>query len=348
MAQLLGAPDGPSSCVDEEGALLPVDGSADDDPIPDEMFDSGEDCSDAPGVKGAVCIPAGALLLGDLAAFGEEGAFDSSPERVARVPRFWIDRHEVTVARYRAALANGLERPSGPQLYNNVHPLASSPGQNTDTQCTWNDAPKTREREDHPLSCIDWQSARDFCVHVGGELPTEAQWEHAATSAGRAIEVTHPWGEPEPPDCHRAVFGRFADPTDAAITNQKEKMVDIFTRLSGACREEHGFGPLPVGSADDVTQLGVVDMGGSVSEWVLDAAYPYDHPCWASQPIDNPACSDVEPPLRGVRGGSWAFGAHWITGATRGGARPSQGTRPTTYLGFRCVYHAPPSEETYP
>jgi formylglycine-generating enzyme required for sulfatase activity len=164
---------------------------------------------------------------------------------------------------------------------------------------------------DYPVNMVSWPKAKVFCEKQGKSLPTEAQWEWAATGGDRR---KWPWGN-EPPNCQRADF----------------TVEDLVT--PGGDHGCHGGGPSPVGAhpeGDRILPTGRIhDLGGNVWEWCLDSYLPY-----SGQREVDPLHLRGEGGNHVVRGGGWNRSARGITTAFRGAAIV---TYQVPGLGFRCV-----------
>jgi formylglycine-generating enzyme required for sulfatase activity len=315
-----------ATCIDTEASLVPALGA----PL---VSDAGGPppavaCEPADSGDAVACIPAGLVVLGSSDGLGL-GEVDTTPERATWLPGFWIDRHEVTVARWRAAIASGLSVELRDQPYANDAPLGTNPF--SGAVCSFSSTPLGRE--DFGLSCISWYGARAFCNFYGGDLPTEAQWEYVASAAGRPYATSFPWGD-EPPTCERAVYGRL----NVDLTGTAE--------CYDAANPAATFGPTPVnareGPTGDVTPgTGVVGLGGGLSEWIHDAFAPYAGACWSAAKIASATCEDPDAPLRVIRGGAWWSQRLFTLGALRERLPPGSG-RLLSIIGFRCAYPARP------
>lgn len=210
-----------------------------------------EACS-APPID-MVYIAAGVFDMGSTS-----GAPDEQPVHTVSLPAYYIDRTEVTVGRFEECVTAGACSRS--HFVRNEDKPYCNFGEPT--------------RRDHPMNCVDWQGATEFCTWLGRRLPTEAEWEHAA--GGRKPRA-YPWGEEEP-SCHLAVMKGESD---------------------DGCGEDRTW---PVGSrAAGVSEFGLFDMAGNVWEWVADW---YDERYYAVSPGVSPKGPDSGT-RRVMRGGSW-------------------------------------------
>jgi formylglycine-generating enzyme required for sulfatase activity len=127
-------------------------------------------------VEEMALIPAGPFLMG--------GDFDEErPRHRVTLDAFWIDRFEVTNARYVEYL-----RTTG----------AAEPRY-------WNKSERFHSGEKfprHPVVGISWSEAKAFCGWKGKRLPTEAEWEKAARGGREGLAF--PWGDS--PDSTRANY----------------------------------------------------------------------------------------------------------------------------------------------
>ena len=119
----------------------------------------------------AVLIPGGTFVMGN---------DEDSPRREVFVDAFYLDKYEVTVARYAA-----FSKASG----------------NVKLPEEWDTVDLTNGAE-LPVVGVDWQDAQSYCQWSDRRLPTEAEWEKAARGND---ERKFPWGDDAPSD-ERARF----------------------------------------------------------------------------------------------------------------------------------------------
>ena len=319
-----------TSCVDTEGVMVPVveeprslDRAA---PRSSEVatFPPPAPCppSEVGGDDVSVCVDGGSFIMGDPGVFAN-GVFSGIPERFAFLPALRVDRYEVSVGRFRAALDAGALAGAPPPIANDG-PLAEGSLDGDDAHsCTF--STQDVGREDYPLNCVSFETARAFCSAAGGDLPTEAQWEWLAAAAGRLYQDSHAWGSSDP-SCDKAVYAREDDPLKGAID----------------C-DSSGYGVQPISASltGDVTPVyGIVGMAGSLREWTLDGYRPYCSNAWRNASLFDPICDDDTATKHTLRGCDWSDSAERLLAGLR-----DQGELPdttTSRIGFRCVAYGGP------
>ncbi|MDQ4071809.1 MAG: ergothioneine biosynthesis protein EgtB [Actinomycetota bacterium] len=154
-----------------------------------------------------------------------------------------------------------------------------------------------------PVTHVSWHEAEAFARAHGKRLPTEAEWEKAATwdpAAGRARDW--PWGD-EPPTTERA-------------------------NLDGAAA-----GPAPAGARPEgESAVGAVGLVGDVWEWTATEFHGY--PGFRVFPYAEYSQIFFGTELRVLRGGSWATRPTIARPTFRNWDLPH---RRQLFVGFRCA-----------
>ena len=277
-----------------------------------------------PAPAGSVCVPGGAYWMGHPLTKFFSAPGDDLVMRVAVVSPFFLDATEVTVAPFRrASVANAQDPISNGNF--NLCTFTSTPG---------ND-------EDLPVNCVSWSKARSYCERMGGDLPTEAQFQFASSARASRLYV---WGD-DAPACRDAVYARVtALGADPLITCPGGWLL---TPRSGA-RDRLS---LPGGD--------VFDLGGNVAEYALDLWNFQASSCWGPGVAHDPLCTTPADPADAVHtllGGYWNGFAAGVAATTRQPALDfarmvaSVTGRGTNFIdfnftlatGFRCAYPATP------
>ena len=140
----------------------------------------------------------------------------------------------------------------------------------TGDYCNWG----VTGRQLHPVNCVSWKQANQYAKFAGGRLPSESEWEYAATSGGK--NQKYPWGNDEP-TCDKAV---------------------MYANGGYGCGK-HSTMPVCSKTAGNTAQ-GLCDMAGNVWQWVQDK---YQN-SYNGAPADGGAF-EAAGSLRVIRGGSF-------------------------------------------
>ncbi len=241
-------------------------------------------------------MPGGIFRLGN-----DDGQNDERPSQLIRVDPYYIDETEVTNSQYALCVAdevcNAPARPSA--TYHDAYYGASG-------------------FADYPVIFVSWYDAQTFCDWRDGRLPSEAEWEKAASfDPALSLKLRYPWGD--------AFDGEKLNFCDSNCPSDNQ---------SGQFDDGHQD-TAPVGSyADGRSPIGVYDMSGNVMEWVQDW---YDSRAYQSLSDTNPL-GPPEGQFKTLRGGSWLSDIDDVATTTRGSFDP---TVARANLGFRCAMDVP-------
>jgi formylglycine-generating enzyme required for sulfatase activity len=210
------------------------------------------------------------------------------PQHEVSVAPFWIDRTEVTNEAFLRFLQS---RPEWQPEH--VNPAS----QNGQYLREWRDGSYPAGKGDYPVTYVTWYAAMAYCQSKGGRLPTEAEWEYAASPTKAPGEF--PWGEGTP------------DPSRANY-------------------DASGYGaPIAVASYAP-NERGIYDLAGNVWEYMLEEwRQDYTKPqVLPQEPLDTVKSR------RAIRGGSWG-GAPVNLRVRFRDSHPPEGAG--AHVGFRCV-----------
>jgi formylglycine-generating enzyme required for sulfatase activity len=230
---------------------------------------------------------------------------------VATIGPFNLDRFEVTMGRFRKFAA----------VYPVDKPVAGSGRNSRDSNDTgWSEAwssslPATQDellsslscgsistqRDEDPVRCVTWYLAQAFCIWDGGRLPTEAEWNAAAS--GGSEQRVYPWSNP---------------PSSRDISQAQAQYGTGVPQRAGQLAAGDG-------------RWGHSDLAGNVAEWVFD---------YYSSPYESTDCVDCSnktaSTTRAVRGGSYLNSAMNVLSSVRSNGAPS--SRDVS-IGFRCAHN---------
>jgi formylglycine-generating enzyme required for sulfatase activity len=204
----------------------------------------------------------------------EQGFEDAKSVREVTIETFTMSKTDVTVAQYYECVTKD---------------ACTKPA--TGDYCNWGKP----GRGNHPVNCVDWNQANQYAKFAGARLPSESEWEYAATSGGR--NQKYPWGNDEPT-------------SELAVFNTSSTMP--------VCSKPKGN-----------TAQGLCDMSGNVCQWVQDI-YKNSY----AGASDEGSALDAMASIRVMRGGSFRYGYATRTLRADYRSNGVPGSR-YSYVGFR-------------
>lgn len=270
--------------------------------------------------------------------FGSDGAYpEEAPAHDVTVAGFWMDRHEVTNARFarfveETGYVTVAERKPDPADYPDIDPEKLVPGsavfsQASDGTSGWGfvagaywrqpGGPGTSiEGKEHlPVVHVAYEDARAYADWAGRDLPSEAEWEFAARG-GRL-----PTPGDDGPSADVGPDGQYLGNTWQGLFPTVNEAKDGYAELAPVgCFPQNGFG--------------LHDMTGNAWEWT-SSWYRPGHRHEADEGYDDPRQPGV--PVRVIKGGSYLCAQNfcWRYRAT---ARQAQDAGFSSgHLGFRTV-----------
>lgn len=248
---------------------------------------------------------------------------DETPTVTRTVEPFWLDRHLVTRADFAAFVAATGHRTDAEEMGFGM--VYGEGGWEESPGACWS-APGGAGTDldgcaDHPVVHVSYQDATAYATWAGKRLPTEPEWEFAAS--GPTFRIW-PWG----------------DDWQQALANTAEFHAGPLASLqawkqwwSATCRQD---GPMPrttpVGQFSPAgdSPYGCADLAGNVYEWTSTLSALYDD----NAPVD-PTVRTAVGRYRVIRGGSWMNFRYQVRCSERMHGDPSGWS--SFAHGFRCA-----------
>ncbi len=259
-----------------------------------------------------VLVEAGPFVMGTTAS-DEPWAYDNEQRaHELELPAFWIDTVPVTNAAYLEFVEAGGYAESRHWSVDGWRWRQEAAVEHPEF---WRREPDGWSRRrfgrweplppEEPVQHVCWFEADAYARWAGKRLPTEAEWERAASWSPDGVKRRYPWGN-EPPGPQHANLGA------------------------------RRFGPAPVGAHPaGASPCGAEQLVGDVWEWTASDFAPY--PGFEAFPYREYSAVFFAAGYKVLRGGSWATHPRAIRTTFRNWDLP---VRRQIFAGFRCVRDA--------
>ena len=239
-------------------------------------------------------IPAGEFEMGSDAIDAQD---NETPAHIIYLDTYWLDRYPVNCSQYREFMAAGGYQNSQWWSEEGWKWLETNP---VSQPLYWSD---TTDWDNYPVCGVTWYEAQAYARFVGKLLPTEAEWEKAASwNPETGKKQRYCWGKAEP----------------SAKTGNYDTLVGHTTSVNA----------YPAGQSP----YGCYDMLGNIWEWT--ASWFQGYKGFNSYPYQGYSQVYFDDRHRVLRGGSWATRPWGLRTSFRNWYHP--GVR-QIFAGFRCA-----------
>ena len=163
--------------------------------------------------------------------------------------------------------------------------------------------------DDHPVTQVSWNDALAYCKCYDKTLPSEVQWEYAASERGQKKDQLFYWG-------------------NDLVVNNNYMCNTWATGYPNTIGYEDGFKYTSPISYFTANSLGIYDMAGNVWEWCYNWHLPYE---------GNLQIFPADLQGKAQRGGSFLCNPNYCHGFRLSARSATSPESSLFHVGFRCV-----------
>ena len=245
--------------------------------------------------------------------FGSNTGLDrEKPEQEVLIQSFLIDKNLVTVEDFRS-FVNSSNYSTEAEIFGNaiVYDDSVNSWQLVDG-ANWEyplGKVGTIAPDNHPVTQVSWNDALAYCKSCDKTLPSEVQWEYAASERGLKKNQLYYWG-------------------NDIVVNNNYMCNTWASGYPDTIGFQDGFKYTSPVSHFEANSLGIFDMAGNVWEWCYNWHLPYE---------GNSQIFPTELEGRAQRGGSFLCNPNYCHGFRLSARSATSAESSLFHVGFRCV-----------
>ena len=245
--------------------------------------------------------------------FGNDNGLERErPEQEVIVQSFLIDKNLVTVNEFRNFVTSTNYKSEAEKFGNAIVFIDSINTWKLIDGASWeyplgNSNPLAFDN--HPVTQVSWNDALAYCEFCNKTLPTEVQWEYAASERGKKKNQLFYWG-------------------NDLVINNKYMCNTWASGYPNSIGFQDGFKyTSPVGYYG-ANSLGIFDMAGNVWEWCYNWHLPY---------VGSNQIFPAELQGKAQRGGSFLCNPNYCHGFRLSARSATSPESSLFHVGFRCA-----------